>query len=170
MNNYTFITLAAEEKGGLFDFGPTLPLIVIQFLVLLFVLNIILYNPLITLLEKRASNIVNQLTSASEILATGNDLIESYNNTLKTARAQSKENISLLDQEQNKLYDATLFKAKSDLNNVVSNVTDDLKYSQLDTFKSILLPETVRPLSQVFMEILFLNLALPIPPNGRNWV
>jgi F-type H+-transporting ATPase subunit b len=170
MNNYTFITLAAEEKGGLFDFGPTLPLIVIQFLVLLFVLNIILYNPLITLLEKRASNIVNQLTAASEILATGNDLIESYNNTLKTARAQSKENISLLDQEQNKLYDATLFKAKSDLNNVVSNVTDDLKYSQLDTFKSILLPETVRPLSQVFMEILFLNLALPIPPNGRNWV
>jgi F-type H+-transporting ATPase subunit b len=170
MNNYTFITLAAEEKGGLFDFGPTLPLIVIQFLVLLFVLNIILYNPLITLLEKRASNIVSQLTAASEILATGNDLIESYNNTLKTARTQSKENIALLDQEQSKLYDATLIKAKSDLNGVVTDVTDDIKYSQLDTFKSLLLPETVRPLSQVFMEILFLNLALPIPPNGRSWV
>ena len=170
MNNYTFITLAAEEKGGLFDFGPTLPLIVIQFLVLLFVLNIILYNPLITLLEKRASNTVSQLTAASEILATGNDLIESYNNTLKTARTQSKENITLLDQEQSKLYDATLFKAKSDLNGVVTDVTDDIKYSQLDTFKSLLLPETVRPLSQVLMEILFLNLALPIPPNGRSWV
>ena len=103
MNNYTFITLAAEEKGGLFDFGPTLPLIVIQFLVLLFVLNIILYNPLITLLEKRASNTVSQLTAASEILATGNDLIESYNNTLKTARTQSKENITLLDQEQSEI-------------------------------------------------------------------
>ena len=48
MNNYTFLTLAAEDAGGLFDFGPTLPLIVIQFLALLFILNIILYNPLIT--------------------------------------------------------------------------------------------------------------------------
>ena len=45
MNDQIFIALAAEEKGGLFDFGATLPLVAIEFLLLMFVLNLILYNP-----------------------------------------------------------------------------------------------------------------------------
>ena len=43
MNDQIFIALAAEEKGGLFDFGATLPLVAIEFLLLMFVLNLILY-------------------------------------------------------------------------------------------------------------------------------
>ena len=47
MIDQLFLTLSSEEKGGLFDFGITLPLVAIQFLALMFILNIILYNPLI---------------------------------------------------------------------------------------------------------------------------
>jgi hypothetical protein len=42
MINQNFILLAEEPAGGLFDFGATLPFIVIQFLLLMFILNLIL--------------------------------------------------------------------------------------------------------------------------------
>ena len=41
MIDQLFLTLSSEEKGGLFDFGITLPLVAIQFLALMFILNII---------------------------------------------------------------------------------------------------------------------------------
>jgi len=54
MNEQIFILLAEETgRGGLFDIGATLPLVAIQFLLLMFVLNLILYNPLYTLMNQR---------------------------------------------------------------------------------------------------------------------
>ena len=44
MNEQFFIILAEEsKKGGLFDIGATLPLVAIQFLILMFLLNLLLY-------------------------------------------------------------------------------------------------------------------------------
>ena len=44
MNEQIFILLAQEGgPGGLFDIGATLPLVALQFLVLMFILNSILY-------------------------------------------------------------------------------------------------------------------------------
>ena len=44
--------------GGLFDFGATLPLVAIQFLILMFILNTILYNgnEVITISNKNLGN------------------------------------------------------------------------------------------------------------------
>ena len=39
--------------GGLFDFNATLPFLAIQFLILMFVLNTILYNPLLSVINDR---------------------------------------------------------------------------------------------------------------------
>ena len=45
MNEQIYILLAQEGgPGGLFDIGATLPLVALQFLILMFVLNSILYN------------------------------------------------------------------------------------------------------------------------------
>jgi F-type H+-transporting ATPase subunit b len=43
MNEEIFIVVTTNTKGGLFDIGATLPLVAIQFLLLMFILNIILY-------------------------------------------------------------------------------------------------------------------------------
>ena len=52
MNEHIFILLAQEGgPGGLFDIGATLPLVAIQFLLLMFILNSVLYNPLIAINE-----------------------------------------------------------------------------------------------------------------------
>ena len=67
MNDQIFITLAAEERGGLFDFGATLPLVAIEFLLLMFVLNLILYNPLVTLMNQRNEYILDNLSKIDKI-------------------------------------------------------------------------------------------------------
>ena len=38
-------TLLTESEGGLFDFNATLPLMALQFLLLMVLLNIIFYKP-----------------------------------------------------------------------------------------------------------------------------
>jgi F-type H+-transporting ATPase subunit b len=68
MIDQLFLTLSSEEKGGLFDFGITLPLVAIQFLVLMFILNIILYNPLIQAINDRNEYILDNLAKASDML------------------------------------------------------------------------------------------------------
>ena len=55
--------------GGLFDFGATLPLVAIQFLILMFVLNTILYNPLLTVMNERNEYVVSNLTKSAKLIA-----------------------------------------------------------------------------------------------------
>ena len=47
MINFSLLTSSSEiiGPGGLFDINATLPLVAIQFLLLMVILNIILYNP-----------------------------------------------------------------------------------------------------------------------------
>ena len=60
MNEQIYILLAQEGgPGGLFDIGATLPLVALQFLILMFVLNSILYNPLITSMNQRNEYILD---------------------------------------------------------------------------------------------------------------
>ena len=93
MNDQIFITLAAEERGGLFDFGATLPLVAIEFLLLMFVLNLILYNPLVTLINQRNEYILDNLSKASEMLSTANELTTEYESELKATKKQAQQEI-----------------------------------------------------------------------------
>ncbi len=55
MINLSILISSSEISGpgGLFDINATLPLVAIQFVLLTIVLNIILYNPLLTIIEER---------------------------------------------------------------------------------------------------------------------
>ena len=60
--------VSTESEGGLFDFNATLPLMAIQILLLMVVLNLIFYKPIGQILDERDEYIRKQLTQASEIL------------------------------------------------------------------------------------------------------
>ena len=60
--------------GGLFDFDATLPLVAIQFVLLMLVLNTLLYSPLLSAIAERNDFILNNLAKASETLAKANEL------------------------------------------------------------------------------------------------
>lgn len=86
---YLSILSLAEQtapEGGLFDFNATLPLMALQFLLLMVVLNNIFYKPITNILDERNDYIRNSLTQAVENLKKANDLTNQYESELVEAR------------------------------------------------------------------------------------
>jgi len=126
MPNQFFLILAADEKGGLFDFGITLPLVAIQFLVLMFILNIILYNPLIKAIDERNEFILDNLAKASTMLIEANALTAEYEETLLKTRKAAQIDITQSQKIHNEILELEL--------NVSQKYIDDLLERILDEF------------------------------------
>ena len=96
MINLSILISSSEVSGpgGLFDIDATLPLVAIQFVLLTVVLNIILYNPLLTIIEERKEYILTNLSKASEILAEANKLTEQYEEELTSVRKEAQLEIT----------------------------------------------------------------------------
>jgi len=89
-----FLTLISSSEingpGGLFDLGATLPLIGVQFVLLMIILNIILYNPVSTIIESRKEYILINLGEASELLGRANNITTQYEAALKIVRNEAQ--------------------------------------------------------------------------------
>ena len=90
MVNFSILISEVSGPGGLFDFNATLPLVAIQFVLLMLILNIILYNPLLTIIEERKEYILNNLAKASEILTQANELTSYYEQELSKVRKEGQ--------------------------------------------------------------------------------
>jgi F-type H+-transporting ATPase subunit b len=96
MIDFSILISSSEVSGpgGLFDIDATLPLVAIQFLLLMVVLNVILYNPLLTIIEERKEYILTNLSKASEILAEANKLTTQYEQELDSVRKEAQLEIT----------------------------------------------------------------------------
>ena len=85
MINLSILISSSEVSGpgGLFDINATLPLVAIQFILLMVILNIILYSPLLTIIEERKEYILSHLAEASEKLAQAKELTTQYEQDLE---------------------------------------------------------------------------------------
>ena len=100
-DNYNSILIIGTEKtGGLFDFDGTLPVIALQFVIFMFVLNFILYTPLLDTIDERNIYISQSLSEATRILTKSNELNTKYEK--KTAKARKAVALDLLTYQ--KLY------------------------------------------------------------------
>merc|ERR1711935_1188887 len=92
MVNFSILISNSEVSGpgGLFDFNATLPLVVIQFVLLMLILNTVLYSPLLTIIEERKEYILNNLAEASEILTKANELTTYYEQELSNVRKEGQ--------------------------------------------------------------------------------
>lgn len=88
------VLLGTEKIGGLFDFDGTLPVIVIQFIIFMFVLNSILYTPLLDAIENRNIYIKESLNKATDLLAKSKELNTKYEE--KAAKARKAAKLDLL--------------------------------------------------------------------------
>lgn len=68
LNSLSFNYLSLEKTGGLFDIDATLPLLIIQFFLLVFLLKTILFTPLQTILKSRNDLIQTNLKKARLVL------------------------------------------------------------------------------------------------------
>jgi len=108
MTEEIFIVLTTNTKGGLFDIGATLPLVALQFLILMIILNIILYKPLISLGNKRNENILDNLSKASEIILITSNMTNKYEESLLSTKKEAKQSITELQKIQKEKFDIEL--------------------------------------------------------------
>lgn len=93
-----WITLLAvetvEKEGGLFDLDATLPLMALQFLLLVLILNATFYKPLSKAIDERDEYIRNNQLQAKERLSKTEQLASQYEQELAAARRQAQKIIA----------------------------------------------------------------------------
>ncbi len=128
MINLSILISSSEVSGpgGLFDINATLPLVAIQFLLLTVVLNIILYNRLLTIIEERKEYILTNLSKASEILAEANKLTEQYEQELTSVRKEAQLEITNSQKIHKEILETELKVSQKYIDNLLDTITKDL--------------------------------------------
>jgi len=142
MINLSILISSSEVSGpgGLFDINATLPLVAIQFLLLMVILNVILYSPLLTIIEERKEYILSNLAKASEILAQANELTAQYEEELDTVRKEAKLEITNSQKIHKEILEIELNISQKYIDNLLETITKDLldkKNTALNSLDSI---------------------------------
>jgi F-type H+-transporting ATPase subunit b len=128
MINLSILISSSEVSGpgGLFDIDATLPLVAIQFLLLMVVLNVILYSPLLTIIEERKEYILTNLSKASEILAEANKLTTEYEQELDSVRKEAQLEITNSQKIHKEILEVELNISQKYIDNLLDTITKDL--------------------------------------------
>ena len=128
MINLSILISSSEVSGpgGLFDFNLTLPLVAIQFIFLTILLNIILYNPLLTIIEERKEYILTNLSKASELLAEANKLTTQYEQELIDVRKEAQLEITNSQKIHKDILEIELNISQKYIDNLLDTIQKDL--------------------------------------------
>lgn len=107
---------AAEvaEGGGLFDFNATLPLMAIQFLILVAILNVLFYKPIGKSIDDRDNFIRTNYAEAEERLAKAKALADQYESDLSDARRKTQEILSTAQAEASEIASGKVAEAQKE--------------------------------------------------------
>ena len=128
MINFSILISSSEiiGPGGLFDLDATLPLVAIQFVLLMFILNVILYNPLLTIIEERKEYILTNLSEASKLLAEANKLIAQYEQELEDVRKEAQLEITKSQKIHKEILEVEVNLSQKYIDNLLDTITKDL--------------------------------------------
>jgi len=98
----------------MFDFDATLPLMAVQFLILMILLNQIFYKPLGQAIDLRAEYIRKNLADAKERLAKAKELARQYEKELAAARKKSQQIIADAQAEAKKIAEEKIAAAQKE--------------------------------------------------------
>ena len=132
---FIFLTLEEIGRGGLFDFGATLPLLMIQFALLTFVLNTILYNPILNVINERNEYLLSTLTQASDLLNEANSITEKYESDLQTKRKQVQADLGASEQIYKQVWEVELEMIQKECDNYVTKYNNYLLTEKENAFK-----------------------------------
>ncbi|MDC0834621.1 ATP synthase F0F1 subunit B' [Leptolyngbya valderiana BDU 20041] len=110
------IVLATETatEAGLFAFDATLPLMAVQFLILVAILNAVFYKPLSNALDERDDYIRSTDRNARERLAKAKQLAEQYDKELASTRKQAQDTIAAAREDARKIANAEIADAQQE--------------------------------------------------------
>merc|ERR1712157_17884 len=119
-------TSEVSGPGGLFDIDGTLPLVAIQFILLMVILNIILYSPLLTIIEERKEYILTNLGKASEILSEANKLTIKYEEELTNVRKEAQLEITNSQKIHKEILETELNISQKYIDNLLDTIAKEL--------------------------------------------
>jgi F-type H+-transporting ATPase subunit b len=128
MINLSILISSSEVSGpgGLFDFNLTLPLVIIQFVLLTVILNVILYNPLLTIIEERKEYILTNLGKASELLSEANKLTAQYEQELTNVRKEAQLEITNSQKIHSEILEVELNISQKYIDDLLDTIQKDL--------------------------------------------
>jgi F-type H+-transporting ATPase subunit b len=128
---------STESKGGLFDFNATLPLMALQILLLMVVLNAIFYKPVAKVLDERDEYIRGNLTKASEMLSKAEAITKKYEQDLSRERKDSQIIISSAQKEAQDIVAMEIKEAQKDTEQLVTEATTQLNSQKEKALKAL---------------------------------
>nr|YP_009398675.1 ATP synthase CF0 subunit II [Kuetzingia canaliculata]ARW67861.1 ATP synthase CF0 subunit II [Kuetzingia canaliculata] len=126
-----------KEKGGLFDFNATLPLMALQFLALTVTLNLLFYKPVSNILDDREEYIRNSLTSASASLVKANELTKKYELELAESRRKAQNIIKSAQQEAQIIVSEKIKVAQKDAEKLLLDAYNELNIQKEHALRSL---------------------------------
>ena len=128
MINFSILISSSDVNGpgGLFDINATLPLVAIQFILLMIILNVILYNPLLTIIEERKEYILTNLSEASKLLTEANQLTTQYEQELENVRKEAQLEITKSQKIHKEILEVELNISQKYIDNLLDTITKDL--------------------------------------------
>nr|YP_009497456.1 ATP synthase CF0 B' subunit [Biddulphia tridens]AWT40169.1 ATP synthase CF0 B' subunit [Biddulphia tridens] len=128
MVNFSILISSSEVNGpgGLFDIDATLPLVAIQFLVLMVLLNIILYSPLLSVIAERKEYILTNLTKAASLLEEANALTEQYEQQLNSVRKETQLEITNAQKMYKEIFEIELNISQTYIDDLLDSIIEDL--------------------------------------------
>ena len=130
-------SLQAEARGGLFDFNATLPLMALQFLILMIVLDNIFYKPIAKILDERDEYIRNSLTTASASLNKANALTLQYEQELADARKDAQELIRNSQKDAQEVVSIKIKTAQQDAEILIAEASKQLMLQKEQAIKTL---------------------------------
>jgi len=156
MTYYSIFLAAAQAaaetapEGGLFDINATLPLMALQFLILMAVLNKLLYKPLGAAIDSRTDYVRNSLKDARELKEKSEVLATQYENELRDVRRQAQGIIADAKAEAEKITSDKVQAAQQEVAAQKQQAADEIEAQKAEAMKS--LEQQVDTLSNQILE------------------
>jgi F-type H+-transporting ATPase subunit b len=132
------VEAAAEEGGGgLFDLDATLPLMAVQFLLLVAILNAIFYKPLSKALDDRDSYIRTNLADARERLSKAENLAKQYEQELAATRRQTQATIAAAQADAQKVAAQKIAEAQQEAQAQREQAQQELDHQKQEALQSL---------------------------------
>ena len=156
MTYWTIFLAAAEAaaetttEGGLFDINATLPLMALQFLILMAVLNALFYKPLGKAIDQRGDYVRNNLKEARELKEKSEMLATQYENELRDVRRQAQDIIAKAKAEAEQVSASKIQEAQQEVAAKKQQAADEIEAQKAEAMQS--LEQQVDSLSNQILE------------------
>lgn len=121
----------------MFDVGPTLIVQILNFVVLLFILRMVLYRPLLEILNQRKETIESQVKEAEMINQEARDLREQYQQKIADAHKEAQKIIQDASVYADRMREELLLRAKEEANRIVLLAQKDVEQEKSKAFSEV---------------------------------